>query len=48
MAVWREGAIGGFANTAMDLTLRLDNAVALPTCPTAATVTTATMRSLIW
>jgi putative transposase len=33
MAVWGEGAIGGFANTAVDMTLRLDNAVALPTCP---------------
>ena len=33
MAVWREGAIGGLANTAVDMTLRLDNAGALPTCP---------------
>ena len=28
MAVWREGA-----STAVDMTLRLDNAIALPTCP---------------
>jgi putative transposase len=30
MAVWRDGARGG---TAVDMTLRLDNADALPTCP---------------
>jgi putative transposase len=30
MTVWREGI---FANTAVDMTLRLDNAGALPTCP---------------
>ncbi len=33
MAVWREGVSGGFGNTAVDMTLRLDNASALPTCP---------------
>ena len=30
MAVWREGAAGA---KAVDMTLRLDNACALPTCP---------------
>lgn len=33
MAVWRHGIGDGFDNTAVDMTLRLDNAVALPTCP---------------
>jgi putative transposase len=39
MAVWRDGAILGssprtaFGDTAVDMTLRLDNAGALPTCP---------------
>ena len=30
MTIWREAA---FANAAVDMTLRLDNAGALPTCP---------------
>jgi putative transposase len=33
MAVWRHGIGDGFDNTAVDMMLRLDNAVALPTCP---------------
>src|SRR5258705_10277667 len=33
MAVWREGVTGALGNTAVDMTLRLDNAGALPTCP---------------
>jgi putative transposase len=33
MAVWREGINGGSGTTAVDMTLRLDNAGALPTCP---------------
>jgi putative transposase len=33
MAVWRQGGTGGFANTAVDTTLRLDDARASPTCP---------------
>jgi putative transposase len=33
MAVWREGATGARGDTAVDMTLRLDNAGALPTCP---------------
>jgi putative transposase len=33
MAAWREGIGGGFLETAVDMTLRLDNAKALPTCP---------------
>jgi putative transposase len=33
MAVWREGITGCLAGTAVDMTLRLDNAGALPTCP---------------
>jgi len=33
MAVWREGMAGPLGNTAVDMTLRLDNAGALPTCP---------------
>lgn len=33
MAVWREGVMGALGNTAVDMTLRLDNAGALPTCP---------------
>ena len=33
MAVWREGVIGLLDETAVDMTLRLDNASALPTCP---------------
>ena len=33
MAVWRAGTSGDLGNTAVDMTLRLDNARALPTCP---------------
>ncbi len=33
MAVWREGVTGAVSETAVDMTLRLDNANALPTCP---------------
>jgi putative transposase len=33
MAVWRDGIAGELADTAVDMTLRLDNAGALPTCP---------------
>lgn len=33
MAVWREGVVGAFGEEAVDMTLRLDNARALPTCP---------------
>jgi putative transposase len=33
MAVWRAGSGCGFDNSAVDMTLRLDNAHALPTCP---------------
>jgi putative transposase len=33
MAVWRAGVTGALGATAMDMTLRLDNAAALPTCP---------------
>jgi hypothetical protein len=33
MAVWREGVTGVLDGTAVDMTLRLDNAGALPTCP---------------
>ena len=33
MAVWREGATGTLDEMAVDMTLRLDNARALPTCP---------------
>lgn len=33
MAVWREAVIGAFGQEAVDMTLRLDNARALPTCP---------------
>jgi putative transposase len=33
MAVWREGITGALGDTAVDMTLRLDNAGALPTCP---------------
>lgn len=33
MAVWREGITGALNGTAVDMTLRLDNAPALPTCP---------------
>jgi putative transposase len=33
MAAWRDGLGGGFLDTAVDMTLRLDNARALPTCP---------------
>jgi len=33
MAVWREGINGGYGKLAVDMTLRLDNAGALPTCP---------------
>jgi putative transposase len=33
MSVWRLGTTGDLAATAVDMTLRLDNAKALPTCP---------------
>ena len=33
MAVWRGGVTGAFDDKAVDITLRLDNAHALPTCP---------------
>ena len=33
LAVWRDGVTGALGNTAVDMTLRLDNAIALPTCP---------------
>jgi putative transposase len=33
MAVWREELVGALGVTAVDMTLRLDNAGALPTCP---------------
>ena len=33
MAVWREGVTSALNGTAVDMTLRLDNARALPTCP---------------
>ncbi len=33
MAVWREGITGVLDGTTVDMTLRLDNAGALPTCP---------------
>jgi putative transposase len=33
MAVWRDGVIGALGERAVDMTLRLDNARALPTCP---------------
>ena len=33
MAVWREGVTGVLGHAAVDMTLRLDNARALPTCP---------------
>ncbi len=33
MAVWRDGIIGALGGAAVDMTLRLDNAGALPTCP---------------
>jgi putative transposase len=33
MAVWREGVTGPLGENAVDMTLRLDNADALPTCP---------------
>jgi putative transposase len=33
MAVWRAGVTGMIEGTAVDMTLRLDNAGALPTCP---------------
>lgn len=33
MAVWRAGVTGGLDGRAVDMTLRLDNAGALPTCP---------------
>jgi putative transposase len=33
MEVWRKGISGGFVEMAVDMTLRLDNADALPTCP---------------
>ena len=32
-AVWREAITGELANMAVDMTPRLDNACALPTCP---------------
>jgi len=33
MAVWRDGVRGALGEKAVDMTLRLDNAAALPTCP---------------
>jgi putative transposase len=33
MAVWRDGVTGALGEGAVDMTLRLDNADALPTCP---------------
>ncbi len=33
MAVWRDGVTGVLGDRAVDMTLRLDNAAALPTCP---------------
>ena len=33
MAVWRDGVAGALGDAAVDMTLRLDNAGALPTCP---------------
>jgi putative transposase len=33
MAVWREGVIGALADNAVDMTLRLGDATASPTCP---------------
>jgi putative transposase len=33
MAVWRDGVTGALGKTAVDMTLRLDNADALPTYP---------------
>jgi len=33
MAVWRDGVAGAIGEKAMDMTLRLDNARALPTYP---------------
>src|SRR6267154_4341657 len=33
MAIWRDGVTGALNDTAVDMTLRLDNARALPTCP---------------
>jgi len=33
LAVWREGVTGALGDTTVDMTLRLDNAGALPTCP---------------
>ena len=33
MEVWRDGTTGALGETAVDMTLRLDNAGALPTCP---------------
>jgi hypothetical protein len=33
MAIWRDGVTGALGEKAVDMTLRLDNAGALPTCP---------------
>ena len=33
MAVWREGITGPLSDNAVDMTLRLDDARALPACP---------------
>jgi hypothetical protein len=33
MAAWRDRIGGGFLDMAVDMTVRLDNAHALPTCP---------------
>jgi putative transposase len=33
MAVWREGVTGSLGENAVDMTLRLDDAAASPTCP---------------
>jgi hypothetical protein len=33
MTVWRDGVTGALGEVAVDMTLRLDNAAALPTYP---------------
>jgi hypothetical protein len=33
MTVWREGVTSALGDAAVDMTLRLDNGGALPTCP---------------
>ena len=46
MAVWREGVTGALGENAVDMTLRLDNAAALPTCPHAHMPTASTTTIL--